>query len=323
MVKEYLTQEFKNIVRNEAKNIKQDVYKDGWFRAFMTSKIAREKNIDGYTSQVIGDLGPTPQFIIRGLTDAENNRSLGDAKDYYTQLNYDDIENEIINQPNFLKRIYENVEILMEQFDERNLTEQQKERIKRKGVRMSLLESYYSDKDSLMGEIQRDAIINQSIIPLVAQTAQQGSVLNKFKPDVLKDLFPEGIMPYTTRRILELSSKGYQPEAIKKQIQVEEEYLRSRGMRIDDSNLARFNTFINACFVQAIADEIPQLSEFDIDNILSIDQTYAFDAEGTKIKERAQRIMRHVKDPKTVWTWLILEEAELKAKRDWWKKYAQ
>ncbi len=326
-IEPHLTNEFKNLVRRQAKIIKQDVYKDGWMRAWMTSRTAHEKHVPGYESATIGDLGPTPQFIIRGLSDRENNVGFGNARDYYTHLRYGDITRHIINQPEFLKRIYHDYGILYNEFIKRieeagqEPTDAQKTDFKKEAVRAVLLNTYYADKDSLMGDIQRDAVVNQSLMVSVANGAtQQQTTLQKFKPDYLRDLFPEGMLPYTSKRILQLRSRGASAEDIKKQIQVEEDFFKARNIAVDDSNLERFNTFLNACFVQALADE-GGIADFDIDNLVGLDSTYALDASKTNIKERAQRLMRHVKDPKTAYMWYILEQEELRRRENWWRSY--
>jgi len=326
-IEPHLTNQFKNLVRQQAKIIKQDVYKDGWMRAWITSKTAHEKHIPGYESTTIGDLGPTPQFITRGLSDRENNVGFGNARDYYTHLTYGDITRQIINQPQFLKNIYDESQEFYNEFVNKareagiEPTNTQIRDFKKKSVRNVLLNTYYLDKDSLMGDIQRDAIVNQSLMVSVANaaTAQQ-TILQKFKPDHLMDLFPEGILPYTSKRILQLRSRGVSPEDIKKQVQVEEDFFKARDIHIDDLNLERFNTFINACFAQALAND-GGINDFDIDNLIALDSTYAFDGGKTKMKERAQRIMRHVKDPKTAYMWYILELQELRRRENWWRNY--
>jgi hypothetical protein len=321
----YLTPEFKNLVQQQAEIIKQDVSKDGWMRAWVTSKTAHDKSIPHYEAATIGDLGPTPDFIIRGLSDREHNRGFGDAKDYYTHLNFTDIQRQIINQPLLLKRIYDDQQkvyeqlVNMERQTGREPTDAQKTDFKNRGVRMALMGTYYASKNSLMGDIQRDAIVNQSLMVSVANSAAQAT-LKKFKPDYLKDMFPDGIMPWTSKRTLELRSRGFSPEEIKKQIQVEENFFRARDIQVNDSNLERFNTFINACFTQALATN-GGMPELDIDNLMALDATYALDAEETNIKERAQRIMRHVKDPKTAYMWWFLEQEELERRRNWWRGY--
>jgi len=327
VVEPYQIDEFKNLVRQQAKIIKQDVYKNGWQRAWVTSKTAHEKNITGYESATVGDLGPTPQFITRGFTDREHNVGFGNGRDYYTHLNYSDITRQIIRQPRFLKKIYDDQEILYNEFIKRmkeagvEPTDAQKTDFRKEAVRAVLLKTYYSDKDSLMGDIQRDAIVSQSLMVSVANTSTpQQTTLQKFKPDYLSDMFPDGIMPYTSKRTLQMRFRGLSPEEIKKQIQVEEDFFKARGLNVNDSNLSDFNTFMNACFTQALANEA-NMADLDIDNLIALDATYAVDDKGTKMKERAQRIMRHAKDPKTAYMWFFLEQEELRRRENWWRDH--
>jgi hypothetical protein len=324
-IEPHLTNEFKNMVDQEAQVIKQDVYKDGWMRSWITSATANDKHIPGYEAATVGDLGPTPQFITRGLSDREHNVNFGNARDFYTHLNFDDIQQQIINQPQLLKKLYDSSDKvytnLVSQATEAKipLTDALKNDYRKAGVKFALMNTYYANKNSLMGDVQRDAIVNQSLITSVANlaTAQQPT-LQKFKPDYMMDLFPEGILPYTSKRVLELRSRGASPEEIKKQVQVEEDFFRARNKPVDDANLARFNTFINACAAQALADE-GGLQGLDIDNLKALDATYTLDPEGTNVKERAQRIMRHVKDPKTAYMWYFLEQEELERRKNWFR----
>jgi hypothetical protein len=325
-IQPHLTNEFKNLVGQEAQTIKQDVYKNGWMENWIASKTAANQHIRGYRSTDI-DLGPTPEFILRGMSDREHHVGFGNARDYYTHLNFNDIQQQIINNPQLLKKLYEISDKVYNDFVNQaeaagiTLTDAVRNDFRKAGVRSALMNTYYSDKDSLMGDIQKDAIVTQSLITSVAdRSTPRQHALQKFKPEYMMDMFPEGILPYTSKRVLELRSRGVSPEDIKKQIQVEENFFRARGRPVDDDNLARFNTFINACATQALADEAG-LRELDIDNLKALDATYVLDPEGTNVKERAQRIMRHVKDPKTAYMWHFLEQEELERRKNWFKKH--
>lgn len=327
VIQPHLTNEFKNMVGQEAQIIKQDVYKNGWMESWIASKTAANQHIRGYRSATIGDLGPTPEFILRGVSDREHRVGFGNARDYYTNLNFNDIQQQIINNPQLLKKLYDiSNKVYTENVSQAEaaniqLTDTQKNDLRKMGVKLALMNTYYADKDSLMGDIQKDAIVSQSLITSVAdKSTPRQQALQKFKPEYMMDMFPEGILPYTSKRVLELKSRGISPEDIKKQIQVEENFFRARGRPVDDDNLARFNTFINACATQALADEAG-LNEFDIDNLKALDATYVLDPEGTNVKERAQRIMRHVKDPKTAYMWYFLEQEELERRKNWFKKH--
>jgi len=322
----HLTNEFKNLVNQEAQTIKQDVYKNGWMESWIASRTAANRHIRGYRSTDI-DFGPTPEFILRGMSDREHHVGFGNASDYYTHLNFNDIQQQIINNPQLLKKLYEISDKVYNDFVNQaqaagiTLTDTMRNDFRKAGVKGALMSTYYSDKDSLMGDIQKDAIVTQSLITSVAErSTPTQNALQRFKPAYLMDMFPAGILPYTSKRVLELASRGVSPEDIKKQIQVEENFFRTRGRPVDDDNLARFNTFINACAAQALADEAG-LRELDIDNLKALDATYVLDPEGTNVKERAQRIMRHVKDPKTAYMWHFLEQEELERRKNWFKKH--
>jgi len=289
--------------------------------ANLAGAIAAREGFTDYNSAVIGDLGPTPDFVMAGLTDAEDGRGMATASEYYLHLNSADIDANIIGHTEVLKKIYEIRNGRMEEIEEAHpdMTDAQKKLMKEQIVNQILIDTFYKDKNVLMGEKQRGAIVNQSLITDIANSATTPA-LQKFKPEVMKDLFPDGMMPYTTKRTMELRTLGHSPENIKKQIQAEEIFYNMMGIKVaDDSNIPHFNDVIMSSFVQAMADE--KGYDTDIDTLLALDATYAYNDANKPTRKRSAQIMRRVKDPKTTYMWLMMEEMENNARENWWRRF--
>lgn len=134
--------------------------------------------------------------------------------------------------------------------------------------------------------------------------------LGNFRLKVLKDLFGP-LLPYTTKRILELRQMGRSSKDIETQIELEKKYFEERNVKVDDSNLQGFNASLNACYRQASTDA--GLPERDMDELIVKNSLGG--VEGSKIRRRAQDLMSITNDPRRAFDYYILEKVSSHRRR--------